>query len=75
MNELFVQATEEISHDFIDFATRNYYGMEIISFAFPWTPDSKWNAIRQSYRHALKDVKNEISVHGVFCDEQPSLHI
>jgi len=69
MNKLFVQAPcEEIAHDFIDFARNNHYGIELTSFAFPSTLDGDLKTLVQSYREALKDFENEVSIHGVFMD-------
>lgn len=70
MNRLFVQATYggEIAYDFIDFARDNHLGIELTSFAFPWTLDGDLKTLVQSYRTALKDFENEVSVHGVFMD-------
>jgi sugar phosphate isomerase/epimerase len=69
MNRLFVQATyEEIAYDFIEFARDNHDGIELTSFAFPWTLDGDLNTIVRSYRTALKDFENEVSIHGVFMD-------
>jgi sugar phosphate isomerase/epimerase len=69
MNRLFVQTTyEEIAYDFIDFAKDNHYGIELTSFAFPSILDGDLRTIVQSYRTALKDFENEVSIHGVFMD-------
>lgn len=69
MNKLFVQATcEGIAYDFIDFARDNHHGIELTSFASPSTLDGDLKTIIQSYRTALKDFENEVSIHGVFMD-------
>jgi len=69
MNELFVQTThDKVAHDFIEFAKCNRYGLEITSFALPWILDGNWKTLLRSYRLALKDFDNEVSVHGVFMD-------
>jgi sugar phosphate isomerase/epimerase len=46
----------------------NRYGLEITSFALPWILDGNWETLLKSYKLALKDFDNEISVHGVFMD-------
>jgi len=69
MNKLFIQATyEEIAYDFIDFARHNHDGIELTSFAFPWTLDGNLRTTVQAYRTALKDFENDVSIHGVFMD-------
>jgi len=68
MNELFVQTTDEVAYDFIEFAKANCYGIEITSFALPWTLDGDWKAICHSYKLALKNFGNDVAIHGVFMD-------
>jgi hypothetical protein len=34
MNELFVQTTDEVAYDFIEFAKTNHHGIEIFSKVF-----------------------------------------
>ncbi len=68
MNELFVQTTDEVAYDFIEFAKVNCYGIELTSFALPWILDGDWKSILQSYKLALKDFRNEVAIHGVFMD-------
>ena len=34
MNELFVQTTDEVAYDFIEFAKTNHYGIEILALLF-----------------------------------------
>jgi len=69
MNKLFVQTThKEIAYDFIDFARDNHSGIELTIFAFPWTLDGDLKTTVQSYRTALKDFENDVSIHGVFMD-------
>jgi len=68
MNELFVQTTDEVGYDFIEFAKANRYGIELTSFALPWTLDEDWESILQSYKRALKDFRNDVAIHGVFMD-------
>lgn len=68
MNELFVQTTDEVAYDLIEFAKANHYGIEIPSFALPWILDGNWNTLFQSYKLALKDFGNEVVIHGVFMD-------
>jgi sugar phosphate isomerase/epimerase len=68
MNELFVQTTDEVAHDFIEFAKVNRYGIELTSFAFPSVLDGDWKSVLRSYKLALKDFRNEVSIHGVFMD-------
>jgi len=68
MNELFVQTTDEVAYDFIEFAKSNHYGIEITSFALPWILDGNWEALLKSYKLALKDFRNEVAIHGVFMD-------
>lgn len=68
MNELFVQATDEVAYDFIEFAKANNYGIEIISFALPWVLDGDWKTLLKSYKLALKGFGNDVSIHGVFMD-------
>ncbi|MDH5793355.1 MAG: hypothetical protein OEZ18_02180 [Candidatus Bathyarchaeota archaeon] len=45
MNELFVQTTDEVAYDFIEFAKTNHYGIDITYFAFSWTLDRDWNTL------------------------------
>ena len=61
MNELFVQTTDEVAYDFIEFAKANHYGIEITCFALPWVLDGDWDTLFQSYKLALKDFGNEVS--------------
>jgi len=68
MNELFVQTTDEIAYDFIEFAKANHYGIEITCFALPWILDENWKNLLQSYKKALKNFGNEVAIHGVFMD-------
>jgi sugar phosphate isomerase/epimerase len=68
MSELFVQTTDDVAYDFIQFAKVNRYGIEITSFALPWILDGDWKSVLQSYRLALKDFRNEVAIHGVFMD-------
>lgn len=68
MNEWFVQTTDEVAYDFIEFAKANRYGVELTSFALPWILDGDWESILQSYKRALKDFGNEVAIHGVFMD-------
>jgi len=68
MNEVFVQTTDEVAYDFIEFAKANHYGIEITSFALPWILDGDWKTPLQSYKLALKDFGNEVAIHGVFMD-------
>jgi sugar phosphate isomerase/epimerase len=68
MNELFVQTTDEVGCDFIEFAKVNHYGVEITCFALPWTLDGDWKTLLQSYKKALKDFEGELAIHGVFMD-------
>jgi len=68
MNELFVQTTDEVAYDFLEFAKANCYGIEITSFALPWILNGDWKALLQSYKLALKDFGNEVAIHGVFMD-------
>ncbi len=68
MNDLFVQTTDEVACDFIEFAEDNHYGIEITSFAFPWILDGDWKTLFQSYKLALRDFGNEVAIHGVFMD-------
>jgi len=68
MNELFVQTTDEVAYDFIEFAKVNFYGIELTSFALPWILDGDWRSMMQSYKLALKDFRNEVAIHGVFID-------
>jgi len=68
MNELFVQTTDEVAYDFIEFAKTNHYGIEITCFALPWTLDRDWDTLLQSYKLALKDFRSEVAIHGVFMD-------
>jgi sugar phosphate isomerase/epimerase len=69
MNGLFVQTTHEgVAYDLIDFASENHHGIELTPFAFPWTLDGDLKTIVRSYRTALKDFENDVSIHGVFMD-------
>jgi len=45
MNELFVQTTDEVAYDFIEFAKTNHYGIEITYFGFSWALDRDWNTL------------------------------
>ncbi len=68
MNELFVQTTDEVAYDFIEFAKAGRYGIEITSFALPWILDGDWETLLRSYKQALKDFGNEVAIHGVFME-------
>jgi sugar phosphate isomerase/epimerase len=69
LNKLIVQAAYKgIPYDFIDFARDNHYGVELTSFAFPTTLDGDLKTIVGSYKKALKDFENDVSLHGVFMD-------
>jgi sugar phosphate isomerase/epimerase len=68
VNRLFVQASEDISYDFIDFARDNRYGIELTSFALPSTLDGDLETVVKSYKTALKDFGNDVAIHGVFMD-------
>jgi len=68
LNKLFIQTTDEVAYDFIEFAKANHYGIEITCFALPWTLDENRNTLLQSYKMVLKDFGNEVAIHGVFMD-------
>jgi len=68
MNELFVQTTDEVAYDFIEFAKTKHYGIEITCFAFPGILDGDWKTLLKSYKHALKGFGNEVAIHGVYMD-------
>ena len=68
MNELFVQATEDVAYDFIEFAKANRYGVELTSFALPWILNGDLESLLQFYKLALKDFRNDLAIHGVFMD-------
>jgi sugar phosphate isomerase/epimerase len=68
MNEIFVQTTDEVAYDFVEFANTNHYGIEITCFALPWILDGDWKTRLHSYNRALKDFGGEVAIHGVFMD-------
>jgi len=69
MNELLVQTPiDEVAYDFIEFAKASHFGIEITCFALPWTLDEDWKTLLQSYKQALKNFRNDVSIHGVFMD-------
>lgn len=68
MNEIFIQTTDEVAYDFIEFAKANRYGIEITCFALPWILDDNWKTLLKSYELALKDFGNDVAIHGVFMD-------
>lgn len=68
MNELFVQTTDEVGYDFMEFAKANHYGIEITCFALPWILDGDWKTLLHSYNQALKDFGGEVAIHGVYMD-------
>ena len=68
MNELFVQTTDEVGYDFMEFAKANHYGIEITCFALPWILDGDWKTLLHSYNRALKDFGGEVAIHGVYMD-------
>lgn len=68
MDKLFVQTTDNLAYDFIEFAKTECYGIEITCFAFPWVLDGNWKTLLNSYKETLKNFRNDVAIHGVFMD-------
>jgi sugar phosphate isomerase/epimerase len=68
MNDLFVQTTDDVAVDFVEFARVNQYGIEITCFALPWILDGEWKNLLNSYKRTLKGFGGEVAIHGVFMD-------
>jgi len=68
MSNIFLQPNAENFDEFLDYAVKNDYNLEIASFAFAAVLDSNWKEIMKDYKNKLKKFEGRVSLHGAFQD-------
>jgi len=54
--------------DFLDFANKHGFNLELGTFAYAYTLDHNWRRVVEGHRRALSTFKGRVSLHGVFQD-------
>jgi len=58
----------ETFSDFVDFAVKNMFNLEIATFAYENVYDTDWHKILAEHKERVSEFKGKISFHGVFQD-------
>ena len=67
-NKIFIQPLEDNFDEFLKYAIKHDYNLEIASFAFGDTLDAHWKSLVNKYKNELKNFSGTISIHGAFHD-------
>ncbi len=67
-NKIFIQPLENNFDEFLEYANKHNYNMEIASFAFGDTLDTNWKLLVTKYNKDLNKFSGIISIHGAFMD-------
>ena len=67
-SKIFIQPIEKNFDEFLKYAIKNEYNLEIASFAFGDTLDTNWKSLLKEYKPKLKNFSGIISTHGAFHD-------
>jgi sugar phosphate isomerase/epimerase len=69
MSKIYVQPlVHETFSDFVDFADKNQFNLEIATFAYANVYEADWPKILNDHAEKLSALKGKISFHGVFQD-------
>lgn len=66
--KIFIQPAEINFDEYLDYANKENYNLEIASFAFADTLDKHWKKLLNKYKKSLVGFKGVISMHGAFQD-------
>jgi len=67
-SKIFVQPIDEDFDEYLEYAEKNNFNLEIASFAFTKVLDSNWQEILLGYKEKLKGFKGTVSIHAAFQD-------
>ena len=71
MDQVLLSANRANFNDCVRLASQYRLGIEVMAFAFPDVLDGNWQHLLQEYKHALREVRGPITVHGPFLDMAP----